>query len=547
MIWELVKRDPAWKMMPYFSVISAVVWGVGSASSSEALSTISAVMAMGLIGAYRGFSQRYTPLHATLPIAGKQLFLSRVLSLLGFIWTPILAAFAATAVRGGKGILDNRPALLALGAIITLALMLIQCVRVNRINPPGWLMITVFVIAAASAPIVGLLLPDSSFAVIASVVGGCLVASAALFVKGWAEVPKCFQLAPAGLERAERSATQDPSRSEAAQATPWWPVLRAVYFSNSRTSGWLLIMVLVQALIFGGVFAVFVALYIPMLYFEYRNKLRWLLHLPISSRKLEWVAWGPTAAVILLGLMLNSGMNALGMSALLSVDEAAVYTRANADESGTSNIRVPAGYWHWARGGSVPAIEAPWGERYQPESRGWRSFVVYNPYSVGRENSQRFLEWQFARATAAVYGQAIPISQAGSLQRMKTRMQRGRAQIVIATLVLLYLLIQMCTLHLAGWRGIRNTPVGFRLLVAVAPVVPLSPAVSAFAIPGGGSYGLESLALRISDTPPDQLWILGLAGVAVIAGLYWLADKLWIENEFGQIEMLARMQTTGRY
>jgi hypothetical protein len=33
-----------------------------------------------------------------------------------------------------------------------------------------------------------------------------------------------------------------------------------------------------------------------------------------------------------------------------------------------------------------------------------------------------------------------------------------------------------------------------------------------------------------------------LIAFAAIAGLYWVADRLWVENEFGQIEMLAKLQ-----
>jgi hypothetical protein len=543
MIWELVKRDPASKMMPYFAGISAVVWGIVAASFSEALAEMSAMMAMGLLIAYRGLNQRYTPLHATLPIAGKELFLSRVLSLMGFIWIPILAAFAATAVVGGKWMPATQLTVLALGGIITLAMMLIHCVRMERLDPPGWLSAAVFVSAVVAAPVAGGLLPIYGVAVIASVAGGCLVASAALFLKGWSEVPKCFQLAPVELQRQDLASTG----AKTTQTTPWWTVCRTVYFPNWKTGGWPLIMLFMM---FGSLIAGQVILsstiYIPLSYSQYRNGLSWLLHLPISARKLAWVLWFPAAAIVILGLTINFATNGFDLTAFLS-DRAAVYTDARVQGFVTRNIGVPAGYWRWARGGNVPAIEAPWGEQHRPETRGWRAFAIYNPYAVGQENSQRFLAWLFERATEAVYGKAIPISEAAALSRMKPKLHQARAQIIIAALVLLYLLIQICALHLSTWKRLPYAHRGLRLLIGIAPMVALYPGVVAPALnPEGGSYLLESTVLRLSSVLPDSLWMLGLIAGAAIAGLYWIADRLWVENEFGQIELPWNQQAVGR-
>jgi hypothetical protein len=205
------------------------------------------------------------------------------------------------------------------------------------------------------------------------------------------------------------------------------------------------------------------------------------------------------------------------------------------------NVQVPAGYWRWAGDGSAPAIEAPWGESYRPEvSTRWR-LAFFNPYSVGRESSQRYLEWQFLRATQAVYGQAIPVSRIDDLARMKTILQQPRAQAIVAAAVPLYFLIQMCSLHLYGWKHLRYTRAGFRIWLAAAPMLAAFLLVLApFPRFGDGSFLIETLLLRLAGLLADNLWMLALMTLAAMAGLYWVAEKLWREMEFGQIEIDVR-------
>jgi hypothetical protein len=159
---------------------------------------------------------------------------------------------------------------------------------------------------------------------------------------------------------------------------------------------------------------------------------------------------------------------------------------------------------------------------------------------VGSDNSQRFLEWQFARATEAVYGQPVDVSAIDALPRMKTRMQQVRAQMIIAALALLYLLTQMCALHLSGWRSIRNIRAGLSLLLGVTPVLAVFFLFVAPLPSSGGDFLMGSLILHLSEVLPVSLWALGLIALAAIGGLYWIADKLWAENEFGQNDFLTR-------
>ena len=87
MIYQLLKRDDGWRMARYFVLGCAVVYPLLGASAMRAalLSTM-----LGFGATVAGF-QRATRFQAGLPIAARQLFLARLISLLGILWLPALA------------------------------------------------------------------------------------------------------------------------------------------------------------------------------------------------------------------------------------------------------------------------------------------------------------------------------------------------------------------------------------------------------------------------------------------------------------------------
>ncbi len=81
MIWELIKRDPVWRVMPLF----AALWVLAAPNGVLFFTLVPFMMFI----SFHGFRHCCTLFQAALPIAGKQLFLSRVASLMAFIWLPI--------------------------------------------------------------------------------------------------------------------------------------------------------------------------------------------------------------------------------------------------------------------------------------------------------------------------------------------------------------------------------------------------------------------------------------------------------------------------
>jgi hypothetical protein len=403
--------------------------------------------------------------------------------------------------------------------------------------------------------------------VAAAVLGGGALVSAALFLKAWTEVPRSFQLAPTELQGKEPVFVRSERTGAANDAAPWWPVFRELYIGSWRNRLWplLLLLLVIQTLAFGWVFAALAVIYIPMTCAGYRAKLRWLTHLPIPARKLFWMAWFPDTAAIVLGLAANAAVIVLASSGTPAVTLGPPQGRAPLPlNSQIWNVQVPSGYWRWTRG-AAPLIEAPWGESHQPvraaqierrigpgesvaihedseiEASGWRDFTLYNPYSAGLENSPRFVEWQFLRATQAVYGQPVPISQIADLPRMKTILRQPRAQIIIAAIVLLFYLVQMCAFNLFWWRRLQHIHAVFRVFLSAAPILIVYLSVLLpFPNSKGGNFPMEALVVYLVRTLPDSLWMLALMAAASIAGLYWFAEKLWREQEFRPTEGLAR-------
>jgi len=537
-IWELVKRDPAWKMALGFAATSPLIWLFGSSKAPEIF--IAPILPMIMAFSYSRFRQRYTLLQVTLPIAGKQLFLARVASMMALIWLPIFSFVAALAVGGAQWTWADSLPLFACGAILTVGLMLIQSVRVRSIEPPEGLPTTVFITAVAiSGPVAmtGLISPGSILMI--AVLGGCALVSAGLFLKGWAEVPKSFQLALAELDAVrtdpagpvEPDAVRTDRAGPATRTTPWWPVLRELYFGSARAStsciGMLVLACMIPIPILGSGMAGFAFIILLTSFFEYCTGLRWLLHLPISARKLLWAVWLPSTAAIVVGLVVNAAAGSFVPPHPPAIDP----------KRPLWNVELPRAYWGWTLGRSAPLIEAPWGERSQPTTVKELGFTFYNPYSIGLESSQRFIEWQSLRATQAIYGRPIPASQLAEIGRMKTILQQPKAQIIIPALVLLFFLIHMCALHLIGWQRLRNTNAYLRIYFACAPITLVFLAVMPL---GLGAQPAEVLELYLSRVLPNTLWILTLMALPPMAGLYWLAEKLLRENEFGQVETLSR-------
>ncbi len=220
MIWQLMKRDPAWRWMPYFVLASAALSVVGSFLVTTTGIQVRAAFAGALYGllftagSAATIQQGDTPFQATLPVTVRHVYLTRVLSMIGAIWFPVAVSAVIALVLPNpaspvKTVLSSMPvftlAMVALQSAgirgFKIQLMLLFCLVI------GWNTLIDLVDMPALLPLV------------------CWVAVAGIFLRTWQTVPKSFQSAPLKLSAAAR-----PRGTTYSSRKPdWMPVLSTIF------------------------------------------------------------------------------------------------------------------------------------------------------------------------------------------------------------------------------------------------------------------------------------------------------------------------------
>ncbi|MGA3096309.1 MAG: hypothetical protein ABSF25_07635 [Bryobacteraceae bacterium] len=267
MIYELVKRDQAWKAMPWF-VLAGVVVSLCPSPVSE----------FGVVGVVMGlFFLAATPLRATrfyagLPIGGRDLVLARALSIMAMVWLPALAAAAAAAAF-------SRPSLAVAGALVvaalcTLAAGLVQSIRVRELAAPKWTQ-PLFLILTAEASLFLV-----QYRATALIPASCALAGIALLARTWSVAPKSFELAPAKPRGGDGPARVASPAGVASPRLVWLPVLRSVFTAQYWVMG--------VFLVFGAFVGQWLALClcILILWGMARQNTLWLRPLPIRPSAL---------------------------------------------------------------------------------------------------------------------------------------------------------------------------------------------------------------------------------------------------------------------
>ena len=287
MIYELVKRDQAWKVMHWFVLAAAVVC---ACPPSPVSAPVGFGVVMGLFFAAAP-PLRATRLYAALPIAGRDLVLARIFAMMAMIWLPTLAGAAAAAVF-------SRPSpvvvgLLVTAAMCTLAAGVAQSIRVRELAGPKWMLLPLFLLTLEA----GLFLVQ--FRATALIPSSCALVGIALLARTWSVAPKSFELAPAEPRHGDSLARVQgdprgpggpphllgPARPplQTGVASPrlvWLPVLRSVF-----TVPYLTLLALLVFFGFGGQrLALCVWILVPWMIT--RQTTLWLRPLPIRPRAL---------------------------------------------------------------------------------------------------------------------------------------------------------------------------------------------------------------------------------------------------------------------
>jgi hypothetical protein len=193
-----------------------------------------------------------------------------------------------------------------------------------------------------------------------------------------------------------------------------------------------------------------------------------------------------------------------------------------------SNVLPPLDFWVLARNGNAPLIQAPWGETFQPPVFRKGGFDIYNPFAVGCGNSERFLDWQFNRASVAVYGRPFP-RENGLIGHVVITSLRTQLVTVAGLLGIIFLCMSGALLN--DWHRFRRLAGPVRVTI-----------ISLLSATGFAAMMLDAtdqlnFAQWLSWALPQSLPAAVAAAALGLALLYWLLDTL-----FRQIELVDKAQ-----
>ena len=512
MIYELMKRDPAWRTVPWAMAVFAMLWpalifrldsGIAGVVAGNACS-ICLVMLLG-VAAEQDASGNFL---RGLPVSTREIFLARAISVAALLWLPALAGsimvFATVPDKGiPLGAFAAFGSLVAMTAVSGLLL--------------GWQLPRPMIIGAA---IVASLIPmivsltgldPLPFAIPVTLFG--LAGTVAVVLWTWRVLPVSLIAAEKRQPRAIRddAVCARPSR---------FAVIRQLYTWQE--------LVWIPLIVFQGA----VSPAVNMVLFLWSPRLlpggRWLDSLPVSRRAVLWTGILPLLLSLVAGYLTGVRIGWGTIPRIHDIAETTTQSWPSSSEQrscGQVNIMPPLEYWKPDTALGAEVIRAPWGETFGAPLNRIFGKAVYNPYAVGCANSRRFFDWQFRRATTAVYRR--PVTHDDFVHGRYPRAIPGpRLQIATLSAILTLAIVVFGITALKDWYRWRRLAPWFTwsvfVLLFTAGLMPIG-----FWLPDGIQWVAWSL--------PDS-WLAFLAtcvGAPVVC--YWPLDKIFREGELSPL------------
>jgi hypothetical protein len=513
MIYQLVKRDQAWKTAPWCLLLFAV----GAALIEQGRSVVLMPLAMMLIaftGAAAQSQDRARGFFAALPVTRQEIFQARTAALMVLIWAPALSAAVICAATGRFG----AEAFIAVAAAVTPLSFINQSFMIREIPVPGWAN-TAIVAAVCGLAAAGMAIyPDLARLPFVPIIAGGVLVSAIVFAFTWSALPHTGVpgelAAPVRLE-AHSTGTQTSARFPFWIFSWWDPTWFVILFNMTFSGPWFSAVLFLWA---GSI--------------QSRERYRFLDSLPVSRRVLLAARVVLLVAPLVLGYVVGINLGFAGTNPwnkiYISAGREWPPTR-NINQCGTLNVTPPLEYWRPATNGTAPSVQAPWGESYQLPVVRVYGYEVYNPYGVGCGNSKRFLDWQYERASLAVYGKPMPKNDA-----RVTAPVHIRTEILNIGGILSCSLMVILPLYVNDWwrfqrlqKSIRYT--ALTIVIAAYFAVLLLPSY----LPGAKERSfVPSNAMQVlSWWLPDSMAAVIPICILVPLALYFLTERVFLRSE----------------
>jgi hypothetical protein len=525
MIWQLMKRDPAFRWLPQltlaFSAFCAL-WPIFAPMSRNADEFGALAFAVILFRAQFAVTERQDDksFQAFLPISSRQVFLSRMLSMFVLLWLPVLVGAAVMTLHQDR---EVSPFLLELWSVFTFIFLGLQSavIRGSEFFRRWVNMVPVFLWLGCSDA-----LPAFSVSVVTKMLllAGCWLIGIVIVWRAWQAIPKVFQ---------DKTPMQSPATTRIADSkwisAPSSPkTLFRMIFQLRGTA----IFVVFFLMLFGTANATW-CMIVAFQWLTIRSQMHWLMALPVSPRALVAVAILPMLIALTGGYLVSIHLPWIPAPVTrgLSVRHAQqLFERhlLSSEDSGceTPNVLPSLEYWIPVKSGRAPLIRSPWGETFQPSAYRESGFVVYNPYAVGCGNSRRFLEWQFTKATVAIFGRPIPLDKNVDPYVEQTPVTKGGRQLVDIAAITGFSMLTMLIAMVFDWRRFRALPNWLRFAI-----------LSLVGVSAGGLFLLMvtfklDVTQWIAWTLPANPAGMIAASLIVLVSLYLAIERLFRELEF---------------
>jgi hypothetical protein len=520
MIFQLMRGDLAWRMATALALVNLVLLAMYPAGMDPGPILLGEAFAMTTALA-TVWCQRATLFETALPIAGRQLFLARLLPRMALVWLPAVSALGLIVVRWGPSS-SLVPDVLRFAAIATFGAVLPMSVRVAELSLPVWLTAALCGGVAGAGAMAWDLLPTP---LILSLFGA---ASAAVFLKTWSAIPPSFQVAPV---RAACPAVFPALPGVLPLA--WRPILR-----SARPLPAIVNLALVALISANGGYFYFFAIFSIQMHAQARNRLRWLSTLAISYRSLLLITLAASIGPLVAGVALGT---CLGARHPLNIGE---YVGTGPKiGSIVPEVSVPLEFWQRAPGGRAPVIRAPWGETARPATLSVLGVAFYNPYSAGPGHaSHRFIEWQWERATEALHGRRIPLSQYFAARKAGLPLVTNEIPFRILGLsaLLFFSLYLVYVREFARWHRLRRpSEAVLRVMLCGLFGLPVAAMLAAdifYLRRNATSVALpliKAALLHAVRFLPDNVPLVTAAACVPVLAMYWV-----LERQFRQSELL---------